>query len=80
MDHAPACVRIVYGKGARSLHISVKNHDTHTGTGKFIYKAFALHGKQLLPNVIDREATKVPYSPVDSHSMNSNSAPRSNSL
>ena len=35
-------------KGARSLHISVENHDTHTETGKFICKALALHGKQLL--------------------------------
>ena len=33
---------------ARSLHISVKNHDSHTETGKFIYKALTLHGKQLL--------------------------------
>ena len=58
IDHAPVCVRIEYGKGARSLHISVKNHDTHTETGKFIYKALALHGKQLFSNVIDREAQK----------------------
>ena len=35
-------------KVARSLHISIKNHDTHTETCKFIYKALALHGKQLL--------------------------------
>ena len=34
-------------KGARLLHISIKNHDTHTETGKFIYKALTLHGKQL---------------------------------
>ena len=45
IDHALACIRIVHGKGARTLHISIKNRDTHTKTGKFIYKA---HGKQLL--------------------------------
>ena len=52
INHTPACVRIVYGKGVQSLHISVKNHDSathmHTETGKLIYNALALHGKQLL--------------------------------
>ena len=33
---------------ARSLHISIKNHDSRTEAGKFIYKALTLHGKQLL--------------------------------
>ena len=33
---------------ARSLHISVKNHDTQTEKGEFIYKALTLPGKQLL--------------------------------
>ena len=28
--------------------ISVKNHDTHTETDKFIYKALTLHGKEFL--------------------------------
>ena len=48
--HGPhfACVLIVYGKGVRLLYISVKNHDTHTETSKFIYKALTLHGKQFL--------------------------------
>ena len=31
-----------------SLHISIKNHNTHTETGKFIYKALTLHGKKHL--------------------------------
>ena len=29
-------------------YISVKNHDTQTVTGEFIYKTLTLHGKQLL--------------------------------
>ena len=33
---------------AQSLHISVKNHDTQTEKGKFIYKTLTLPGKQLL--------------------------------
>ena len=40
----PACMRIIYRKGARLLHISIKNHDTHTETGK--YKALTVHGNQ----------------------------------
>ena len=35
-------------EGVRSLHITIKNHDTHTEKGKYIYKALTLHGKQLL--------------------------------
>ena len=35
-------------EGAQSLHISIKNHDTQTEKGKFIYKALTLPGKQLL--------------------------------
>ena len=59
-----------------------QEHDTHTETGKSVYKALTLHGKQLLLNVINREATKVLYSSVHSHSMNTapiNSATRSSS-
>ena len=49
IDHAPACVHFVrIQEGARSLHISIKNHDTQTEKGKFIYKALTLPGKQLL--------------------------------
>ena len=33
---------------ARSLHISIKNNDTQTEKGKFIYKVLTLPGKQLL--------------------------------
>ena len=53
INHAPTCV---------SLQISVKNHDTHTETGKFIYKALTFYAKQLFSDVIDQEATKVLYS------------------
>ena len=35
-------------EGARSLHVFVKNHNTQTEKGKFIYKALTLQGKQLL--------------------------------
>ena len=35
-------------EGAQSLHISVKNHDTHSEEGKFIYNVLPLSGKQLL--------------------------------
>ena len=35
-------------EGAGSLHISIKNRDTQTEKGKFIYKALTLHGKELL--------------------------------
>ena len=45
IDHAPAWVRIVYGKGRAA--VTAYFHDTHTETGKFIYKALALHDKQL---------------------------------
>ena len=46
---------------AWSLCISIKNHDTHTETDKFIYKALTLHDKEFLLNVIDSEAIKVPH-------------------
>ena len=45
---------------AWSLHISVKNHNTHTETGKFIYKALT----QLFLRHNGCEATKVPYNNV----------------
>ena len=64
IDHAPGLLVYTFNtkEGARSLHISVKNHDTQTDNSKFIYKALTLPGNRSFSNVIDREATKVLYS------------------
>ena len=37
------------------------NHNYQEGTSKFINKALILDNKQLLSNMIDHEATQVPY-------------------
>ena len=44
---------VSYKKGAQSLHISVKSHDTYTEVGKLIYKA-----NSSFSNVINQEAKK----------------------
>ena len=48
-------------KEAWLLCIFLHNHNYQGGKGKFIYKALILGNKQLLSNMIDCEATKVPY-------------------
>ena len=79
----PACVHTVYGKGAWSLHISIKNHDTHTETGKIIYtyKALTLHGKQLLLKHDQLRSHKNTVQPcLLIHTASIDSVPRSSSL
>ena len=65
VDHALSCVHFCKEKhtqeGAWSLYIFCHNRNNQGGTGKFIYKALILDNKQLLPNMIDQEATQVPY-------------------
>ena len=48
-------------EGAWSLYIIFHNHNYQGGIGKFIYKALILGNKQLLSNMVDCEATQVPY-------------------
>ena len=48
MHRPQPCLRMFHAKeGARSLHISIKNHDIHTETGKLIYTALTFHSKHL---------------------------------
>ena len=44
-------------EGAWLLCILSCNHNYQEGTGEFIYKDLILGNKQLLSNMIDREAT-----------------------
>ena len=47
--------------GAWSLYIIFHDHNYQGDIGKFIYKALIVENKQLLSNMIECEATQVPY-------------------
>ena len=65
IDHAPSCIHFCKKKcteeGVWLLYIFFHNHNYQGCTGKFIYKALILDNKQLLSNMIDREAAQVTY-------------------
>ena len=65
VNHAPSCIHFCKKKctqeGEWSLYIFFHNHNYQGGIGKFIYRALMLDNKQLLSNLIDCEATQVPY-------------------
>ena len=48
-------------EGAWSLYIFFHNHNYQGDTGKFIYKPLILDNKQLLSDMLDREATQLPH-------------------
>ena len=55
------CVKKHTQGGAWLLSIFFCNRNFQGGTGEFIYKASILGNKQLLTNMIDCEATSLPY-------------------
>ena len=65
VDHATSCAHFCKKKhtqeGAWLLCIIFCNRNYKGDTGQFIYKALILGNKQLLSNMVDSEATYVPY-------------------